>query len=237
MIKIYPANSRFSADHGWLHSNFSFSFAEYYDPENMGFGPLRVFNDDIIQPNRGFGSHPHQEMEIVSVVLGGYLKHQDSLGNTVTTTFGQVQRMSAGTGIVHSEVNPSLEEEMNLLQLWIEPNQKGLSPSYEHTTFDIEKLKNNLLPVVSHQSAEQVAHIHQDTTIYLSQLEEKRTISYEQKKGRRMYIFVIDGELILQSDTKEKMTLGKRDTARITDVTKLKLISEADSLCMLIDLP
>ena len=109
MIRVYPAASRYSADHGWLQSNFSFSFADYYDPENIAFGPMRVLNDDFIQGHRGFGAHPHREMEIVSIVLQGQLKHEDSTGHSAITTFGGVQRMSAGTGIIHSEVNPSGE--------------------------------------------------------------------------------------------------------------------------------
>lgn len=121
MISVYKAQSRYTTDHGWLKSSFSFSFAEYYDPANMGFGPLRVFNDDVVQPLTGFGPHPHREMEIVSIVLKGELEHKDSSGRQEVIRPGDVQRMSAGTGIIHSEMNPSASQEVNFLQLWFEP--------------------------------------------------------------------------------------------------------------------
>jgi quercetin 2,3-dioxygenase len=234
MINIYPAESRYSSDHGWLKTSHSFSFADYYDPNNMSFGPLRVLNDDYVALDNGFGAHPHREMEIVSIVLKGYLKHTDSSGGTATTTFGGVQRMSAGTGVVHSEVNPSKEEEVNFLQLWFLPQQQGLTPSYEQTNFDIEKMKNNLLPIVStHSSSNEVAHIHQDLTLYLSDLEEGREITFSQEEGRRIFLFVLEGELLVNGDT----TIGKRDSARITETPGLKLTAKSDARFMLIDLP
>lgn len=134
MIDIRKASTRYSSNHGWLQSNFSFSFAEFYDPDNMGFGPLRVFNDDFVQPERGFGLHPHREMEIVSVVLKGALVHQDSTGTREVIRPGEVQRMSAGTGIIHSEMNPSSSEEVNFLQLWFEPAEYGFRMNRLHTT-------------------------------------------------------------------------------------------------------
>lgn len=234
MITVYPAESRFTADHGWLKSKFSFSFAEYFDPENMSFGPMRVLNDDIVQPHRGFGAHPHREMEIVSIVLKGYLKHEDSTGHTATTTFGGVQRMSAGTGVVHSEVNPSSTEEVNFLQLWFEPERQGLTPAYEQTSFDVDELKNNLLPVVKRNpSTDQIAHINQDMTIYLSDLEAGKEISFSQEEGRRIFLFVMEGELTLNGDDE----LKRRDSARITETSKLNLTTEAGARFMLIDLP
>lgn len=234
MIKIYPAASRYTADHGWLKSNFSFSFAEYFDPNNMSFGPMRVLNDDVVQPLRGFGAHPHREMEIVSIVLKGYLEHRDSTGQTATTTFGGIQRMSAGTGVVHSEMNPSSTEEVNFLQLWFEPDTPGLPPSYERTTFNVERLKNNLLPVVSKQFAgEEVAYIHQDMTIYLSKLDPKEKIAFTQKENRRIFFFVIEGDVILNEDS----VLQKRDSARIEEITELKIETPSGAFFMLIDLP
>lgn len=232
MMKVYPAATRYSANHGWLQSNFSFSFADYYDPENINFGPLRVFNDDVVQGRRGFGSHPHREMEIVSIVLKGELKHQDSTGHSAVTTFGEVQRMSAGTGIIHSEMNPG-DEPVSFLQLWFTPAQNGLQPSYETSKYDISKLKNRLLPVVSNQSGDQVAHIHQDMTIYLSELEAGQTVAFEQPEGRRIYVFVIEGSLTLNGEAK----LEQRDSARITELTGLQVGSSAGATFMLIDLP
>jgi len=234
MINIYPDDSRYYANHGWLKTYHSFSFAEYYDPKNMNFGPLRVLNDDIVAPKRGFGMHPHKEMEIVTIVLEGELRHEDSTGETATTTFGGIQRMSAGTGIFHSEVNPSKTEEVNLLQLWFLPEQYGLKPSYEKTTYDIKKMKNNLLPVVTkNPTSKDIAHIHQDLTIYLSELESGHSIDFKQKKERRTFLFVIEGEVTIN----ENETLKKRDSARITEEEALLLKTNSGAKFMLIDLP
>jgi redox-sensitive bicupin YhaK (pirin superfamily) len=234
MINVFPAESRYTSDHGWLKTSHSFSFANYYDPNNLNFGPLRVLNDDFVAPLEGFGAHPHREMEIVSIVLKGYLKHTDSSGGTATTTFGGVQRMSAGTGVIHSEVNPSETEQVNFLQLWFLPEESGLTPSYEQTNFDVKKMKNALLPIVSkHSSSNEVAHIHQDLTIYLSDLEQAKEITFTQEEGRRIFLFVIEGGLIVNSET----TLNKRDSARITETPTLQLTAKSDSRFMLIDLP
>ena len=233
MFDIYRAEDRFTADHGWLKSNFSFSFAEYYDPSNMQFGPMRVLNDDVVKPLRGFGAHPHREMEIVSIVLKGQLKHEDSAGHSAVTTFGGVQRMSAGTGVIHSEVNPSSIEEVNFLQLWFMPEEQGLTPSYEKTEFEIEKLKNTLLPVVSRQAGDNIAIIHQDLTIYLSDLDSGKELKFKQVDGRRVFFFVIEGEVVLNQET----ILGKRDSARITNTPQIVIKASNNSRFMLIDLP
>jgi redox-sensitive bicupin YhaK (pirin superfamily) len=234
MIQVYPAQSRYHADYGWLKTYHSFSFGEYYDPNNIQFGPLRVLNDDFVAPLRGFGAHPHQEMEIVSIVLKGYLKHEDSVGHTATTTFGGVQRMSAGTGIIHSEVNPSATEEVNFLQLWFLPEVNGLTPSYERTTFDVAKMKNALLPIVTkNPSSSEIAHIHQDLTIYLADLEAGRELAFAQQEGRRIFFFVIEGDVTLNGQA----TLHKRDSARITEMPTLRIASENGARFMLIDLP
>ncbi|RAL24155.1 pirin family protein [Thermoflavimicrobium daqui] len=234
MIKIYPAESRYTTDHGWLKSNFSFSFAEYYDPNNLSFGPMRVLNDDFIKPQTGFGMHPHQEMEIVSIVLKGQLKHEDSAGNSEIIYPGEVQRMTAGTGILHSEINPSSTEEVNLLQLWFMPSVRGLTPSYEQKAYNPKALRNHLLPVVSnvHQS-EEIAFIHQDMTIYLSKLEENQKISFIQEVNRRIFLFVIEGDLTLNQAHK----LKQRDSARITELSNLEIQTDSGAFFMLIDLP
>jgi quercetin 2,3-dioxygenase len=232
MIKHYPAESRYSADHGWLKSNFSFSFADYYDPNNTEFGALRVFNDDIVAGQRGFGAHPHREMEIVSVVLIGQLKHEDSTGHSAVTTFGGVQRMTAGTGIIHSEVNPG-EEEVAFLQIWFTPDTKGLEPSYETSQYDTSKLKNQLLPIVSKQGGDGIASIHQDLTIYLSELEAGSSVSFTQQEGRRIYVHMLEGDLRLNEGT----SLQRRDAARITETAQLQLKSDSGAFFMLIDLP
>ncbi|WP_199621582.1 pirin family protein [Paenibacillus alkalitolerans] len=235
MIAIYPAESRHSTNHGWLKSNFSFSFADYYDPDNMSFGPLRVFNDDFVKPLKGFGMHGHREMEIVSVILKGQLKHEDSMGNSEIIREGQVQRMSAGRGIMHSETNPSAEEEVNFLQLWFQPAEHGLPPSYETITFNADGMKNALLPVVSGRGGRKdgVAVIHQDITMYLSELDAGHSIAFEQEEGRRIYVFVIEGELLLNGENK----LRKRDAARIEGTAGLAISSESGAKLMVIDLP
>lgn len=235
MINVYPANSRHVSDHGWLTSRFSFSFADYYDPNNTQFGVMRVLNDDTVQAGRGFGAHPHKEMEIVSIVLSGYLQHQDSTGRTATTTFGGIQRMSAGTGIIHSEMNASDREPVEFLQLWFHPETSGLAPSYEQTEFDQAAMKNTLLPVVAkNPGRDDVAHIHQDLTIYLSKLDPGKALRFEQREGRKQLIFVLEGELKLNGET----SLGKRDSARIEGMSKIEFEAGLEqAFFMFIDLP
>ncbi|PCK70237.1 hypothetical protein PL1_1993 [Paenibacillus larvae subsp. larvae B-3650] len=232
MIQVYPASSRFHADHGWLKTDFSFSFAEYYDPDNLFFGPMRVLNDDYIAGHKGFGMHPHREMEIVTIVLKGQLEHQDSLGNKAVTSFGEVQRMSAGSGIMHSEINPAAEE-VNLLQMWFLPEEENLTPSYETSKFDPHKMVNTLLPVVSKHKFEHSARIHQDMTIYLSELKPDQAVDFVQEKGRRIFFFVLEGSVKLNGNT----VLARRDSARITEEHELSIVSSEGAKFMLTDLP
>jgi hypothetical protein len=233
MIKIYPAESRYTADYGWLKTSHSFSFSEYYDPNNMNFGVLRVLNDDIVKPKQGFATHPHRDMEIVSVVLQGQLKHEDSTGGSGVLRFGEIQRMTAGTGVLHSEYNPSDTEEVNFLQLWFLPEKLGLTPSYEHVEFDPEELQNRLLPVVSKRPhSQRTAYIHQDVTIYLSQLEAGKSLAFQQKPDRKIFMFVIEGGVRLNG----KEMLKKRDSARIQDVSRLEITTDSGAFLMLIDL-
>lgn len=234
MIKIYPAESRYSGDLGWLQHNFSFSFAGHYDPDNVQFGPLRVFNDDYIQPQTGFGTHPHRDMEIVTFAIKGQLEHKDNTGGNEILKPGQVQRMTAGTGILHSEMNTSPDEVANTLQLWFTPAETGLTPSYEQLEYDQNAMKNNLLPVVSNDlKGDQIAYIHQDLTIYMSLLEEGKSLNFTQEEGRRIYIFLIEGDLVLNKE----YTLKRRDAARITDQPSVAIMAQSDAHFMLIDLP
>ncbi|MEH7224039.1 pirin family protein [Bacillus sp. JJ1566] len=232
MIRRYPAASRYSVKNDWLESNLSFSFGEYYDESNISFGPLRVFNDDTVQAGKGFGIHPHREAEIVSIVLRGQLKHEDSLGNSGILQYGNVQCMTAGTGLLHSEMNPSTEEESSFLQLWFKPTHKQLSPSYEDIAYDTDSMRNKLLPIVSSTPTNGVANIHSDVTLYLSKLDAGEEIVYQQEQGRKMYVFVIDGELILNDD----VVVEKRDSARITELNELTLKSTKETFFLLIDL-
>lgn len=235
MIKVYPASSRYSAQHGWLQCNFSFSFADYHDPDNMSFGPLRVFNDDYIQPQNGFGTHPHRDMEIVTFVLSGQLQHKDNTGGEEVLKPGEVQRMTAGTGILHSEINNSEDQVTNSLQLWFQPEAKGLKPSYEQLAYDQEATRNALLPVVSNRiKGDRIAHIHQDMTIYMSRLEAGKSLEFSQEAGRRMYVFVMEGNLALNDGEAE---LGRRDAARIMELTKLNITAVEDTHFMFMDLP
>jgi redox-sensitive bicupin YhaK (pirin superfamily) len=242
MMRVYPAQSRHSFNHGWLSGSFSFSFGEYYDPDNTSFGPMRVCNDDTIAPGKGFGAHPHSDMEILSIVLKGELRHEDNLGNVVVTRFGEVQRMSAGTGVIHTEHNPSETEEVNLLQLWFAPQRKGLPPSYEATRYDPDALRGRLVPVASHAAVPgAVAKLHQNMTVYLSRLMPGERLEYAQPAGRRVFLFVIEGALGVQGDeAMSPVHLARRDSVRIEQEPKLLLVSEAasgETFLLLIDLP
>ncbi|WP_019913326.1 pirin family protein [Paenibacillus sp. HW567] len=233
MIQVYPAESAHRFDHGWLKGTHSFSFGDYYDPANTAFGPMRVCNDDIIAPGRGFGAHPHSDMEIVSIVLSGRLRHEDNLGNVAETTFGGIQRMSAGTGVIHTEHNPSDTEPVRLLQLWFMPRTRSTSPSYRTSRFDPAKLHGTLLPVVSANGLTEAVDIAQDMTIYLSRLQAGEQLDYRQPQGRRIYIHLIEGQLKLNGDK----LLHPGDSARIEDLSELNLAAGEDVFVMLIDLP
>ncbi|TBL80269.1 pirin family protein [Paenibacillus thalictri] len=232
MIRMIRSNERGAANHDWLQSRFSFSFAEYYDPSNRNFGALRVFNDDTIQPGTGFGMHPHADMEIVTYVIEGTLEHKDSLGNTGLIEAGEVQRMTAGTGIFHSEYNHSQTEPVHLLQLWFLPKHKDLEPSWEQIRFTKEEQRNVLLPVISGTPQGKTLSIHQDITLYMSSLEQGKSVSHQQGDMRGMYVFVIKGALMLDGEHK----LEEGDTARITQQKELSIRAESDSEFMLIDL-
>lgn len=241
MITVYPKHTRYSHDHGWLQSNFSFSFGEDFDENNASFGPMRVCNDDTVAPRRGFGAHPHADMEVVSVVLSGQLRHEDNLGNVAVTGFGEVQRMSAGTGIVHTEANPSDDEPVNLLQLWFEPEARGLSPSYQTSSFDPDGLTGRFVPIVSRDGGPTASKIHQDLTISLSRLPAGESLEFLQAPDRRVFLFQIEGAMYVSNagDATETATLQTRDTARITETPHLKFTTagEEEAFFLLIDLP
>lgn len=179
MIEIRKSNERGKTKIDWLESYHSFSFGEYYDPSNIYFGPLRVMNDDIILAGGGFPTHPHRDMEIVTIVLEGTVAHKDSTGGEGTITVNEIQRMTAGKGIQHSEFNPSDSEVLKLLQIWFIPNQQGLNPSYEQRKFSHEEKKNKLLKVVSGTKEEGIIFINQDAEIFLSDLDKGKEIKYD----------------------------------------------------------
>ncbi|MFD0590448.1 pirin family protein [Paenibacillus sp. GCM10027627] len=233
MIRKLSASDKHTTDLGWLRSHPYYSFGDYQDEARMGFGVMRVFNDDYLAPGKGFGAHPHSDMEIVSIVLSGKIRHEDNLGNRVVTGFGEVQRMSAGSGIIHTEFNASEEEELRLLQLWFMPKERGVRPSYEAVKFQSEKLEGALLPVVSNQGPEDgTASIGQEMTIYLSKLTAGQTVSHNTVSSRKLFLFTIEGELSLIG---ERLSSG--DAAEIEDVGSLTLEAEKDCFFMLIDIP
>ena len=228
---IHRSIDRGIAEHGWLHSRHSFSFGHYYNPERMNFGLLRVFNDDIVEPGEGFGTHPHDNMEIISIVLKGQLEHRDSMGNGSVINEGDVQVMSAGSGITHSEFNPSDSEKVNFLQLWIFPKERGIKPRYDQKRFNIED--NSVVKVVSGENDGDSLFINQDASIYRGKLSKDEEFTFKFKnKGYGAYLFVLEGSIILD-DT----TLNKRDAAGISDSDQFTIKSVKASEFILIEIP
>lgn len=233
MIRKIKADDRFHLESDWLSAYWLFSFDRYYDPENLNFGPLRVFNHDRVSPAAGFPTHPHREMEIVTYVLEGELTHKDSTGGRGVIRTGEVQRMTAGTGIAHSEINASLDQAVRLLQMWVLPSQSGLKPSYEQRQFTPDDRLGKLLPIASGQSigADSVA-IHQDATFYVSTIRPEDRLEHTLANGRRAFVYVIEGEVTINGET---FVTG--DQARITDIEHLEFGATKISELILIDLP
>lgn len=231
-MQIIRSKDRFHLESDWLSAYWLFSFDRYYDPNNMSFGPLRVFNHDTIAGGGGFPTHPHREMEIVTYVLDGELAHKDSTGGLGVIHSGEVQRMTAGTGIAHSELNASANKTVKLLQMWVLPESSGLTPSYEQKQFSLEQRTGVLLPIASGQDVPGGVKIHQDTTFYVSRLRSGDQVSHNLKTGRRAFLYVIEGGLDVNG---EKLETG--DQARITDQTDLKFDALRESEIILIDLP
>lgn len=194
-MRVRPASERGVAERGWLSSRHSFSFADYYDPEHMGFRTIRVINDDTIQPGKGFGTHPHRDMEIISVVVSGALEHKDSMGNGSVIRPGEVQRMTAGTGVLHSEVNPSATEPVRLLQIWIEPDRRGLTPEYEQLEFDLEANRDRWLLLASEDGRDSSVRIHQDVSLWRTKVSSGTGIAYRTAPDRHVWLQVISGSV------------------------------------------
>ena len=232
MIKVIKSEDRYQSDFGWLSTYWHFSFDTYHDPSNVNWGALRVFNDDVIRPGQGFGSHPHRDMEIVTVVLEGELEHRDNQGNTGVIHPGEVQVMSAGTGIVHSEYNHSKERPVHLLQLWIMPRTKGLKPRWEQRQFTQAERSGTLLPVVSDGKVPGTLHIDQDATISVTALKAGQAVVHKSRPGRKAYVFVIAGELLLNG-----APVKAGDQARIADEPELNLKAVEDGEVIFLDLP
>ncbi len=231
MVKIIKSDERYRAERGWLDTRWHFSFDDYYDPANMNWGPLRVFNDDVIQPASGFGFHPHRDMEIITYVISGELEHRDSTGNRGVIQPGEVQVMSAGTGIVHSEYNHSEKNPLRLLQLWILPRTKGRKPRWEQRVFSQKERQGKLLPVVSSGIVPDTLHIDQDAAIYVSSLGKGHEAVHQSGAGRKGYAFVISGGVTLN-----RTTLAAGDQARLSDETEIRIKADEDSELIFLDL-
>lgn len=227
---IHKADSRGHANHGWLDAHHTFSFAGYYDPNRVQFGVLRVLNDDIIAPGMGFGTHPHDNMEIITIPLEGDLAHKDSMGNTEVIKFGDVQVMSAGSGIQHSEFNPNHNQRTNLLQIWVFPKYRNVAPRYEQITLNVPDRHNQFQQILSPSADDAGVWIHQDAWFHMSNMDAGTELEYTQKlAGNGLYVFVIKGSIEVDGQS-----LEQRDGMGITDFEKVnfKATSEAEILLM-----
>ena len=232
MIQVRKGSDRGHADHGWLQSWHTFSFADYHDPAQMGWHGLRVINEDIVQPGKGFGMHGHRDMEIVTWILDGALEHKDSMGNGEVIRPGEAQRMSAGKGVLHSEFNPSQDTATHLLQIWIEPNVRGVRPSYEQTYFPPEERHGRLRLVASSDGREGSVTIHQDAALYAALLAPGEAVRHALAPGRHAYLHVARGAVTLNSQP-----LRGGDGAKIADEENLEIVASEDAEILLFDLP
>lgn len=231
MITLRPSNERGHANHGWLDTYHTFSFADYHDPAHMHFRALRVINEDRIAPAQGFGAHPHRDMEIITYVLDGALEHKDSTGGGGVIRPGTVQAMSAGTGVTHSEFNHSKTDEVHLLQIWIFPERKGLQPRYEEKTFAPESLKDTLRLIASRDGRDGAITVFQDVELFASKLGAGKSVEHQLKEGRHVWLQVARGALALNG-----AKLGAGDGAAVTQETALKITANEPSEFLLFDL-
>lgn len=232
MIAPRRTDERGHANHGWLDSYFTFSFAEYYDPKFMGFRDLRVINEDRIEGGKGFGMHPHADMEIITYVVSGALAHKDTLGNQTTINPGEVQRMSAGTGIRHSEFNPLPDTKTHLLQIWILPDKKGYAPSYGQQDFTTSFAKNDLTLTVSKSGREGSIPMNQDVDLYVAKWREAKAVNFTARAGRGFWLQVVSGEVQLNN-----LNLKPGDGGAVSDENVLKIQSAGPAEFLLFDLP
>lgn len=230
---LHKAATRGHANHGWLNSYHSFSFAGYYNPERIHFGALRVLNDDSVAAGMGFGTHPHDNMEIISIPLSGDLKHKDSMGNEAIIKQGDIQVMSAGTGIAHSEMNANKDKEVKFLQIWVFPNKKNVQPRYGQITLDESKMKNNLLQVLSPNADDEGVWIHQDAWFSLGNLDKGITKEYKLKGANSgVYAFVLEGDVTINGES-----LNKRDGLGISETDTLNITADSDARLLLMEVP
>lgn len=230
---VHKAATRGHANHGWLDSHHSFSFANYHNPERMHFGVLRVLNDDHVAPGKGFGTHPHDNMEIISIPLEGDLEHQDSMGTVATIKDGDLQVMSAGTGIFHSEYNKNTDKAVKFLQIWVFPNKKNVEPRYDQITLNAIKKDNEFYQVLSPNKDDQGVWIHQDAWFSMGNFDSSKTTTYTlNKKGNGVYLFVLEGEIVINGQK-----LEKRDGFGIWDISNLTVKTLSSSKVLLMEVP
>ncbi len=232
MQEIRRSNERGHAQHGWLDSFHSFSFADYFDPEHVEFGPLRVINEDRVAAGAGFGTHGHRDMEIISYVLEGELAHKDSLGNGSTLRPGDVQRMSAGTGVMHSEFNPSPSTPVHFLQIWIQPAERGIAPGYEEKRFDDAQKRGRLRLIASPDGAEASVRIHQDARVYAGLFDAAEQVRFVLQPGRRAYVHVARGSIAVNG---QRLSAG--DALKARDLERIELADAEQAEVLLFDLP
>ena len=232
MNTIRRSDERGHANHGWLNSYHSFSFADYFDPKHVEFGPLRVINEDRVAAGAGFGTHPHRDMEIISYVLAGELAHKDSMGNGSTIRPGDVQRMTAGTGVRHSEFNPSAKDPVHFLQIWIQPNAAGIEPSYEEKHFADSDKRGRLRLIASPDAAEGSVLLHQDAKLYAGLFDGDESATLELQRGRRSYIHVARGEVRVNGSE-----LSTGDALKVADSSTLTIEGGKQAEVLVFDLP
>ncbi|RZJ34401.1 MAG: pirin family protein [Flavobacterium sp.] len=234
-LTLYRSDSRGKADFGWLKANFSFSFGSYFNKDNIQFGMLRVLNDDTIAAGAGFGTHPHDNMEIVTIPLEGGLKHKDSMGNEGVISFGEVQVMSAGSGVLHSEMNASTREQAKTLQIWVFPQMQNVEPRYDQKAFDLENNRNKFVNVVCPFDKKEgdALWVYQQTWFNLGMFDGGKSVSYKiNRKGNGAYLFLIEGEIKIDGTT-----LSNRDAVGITDFDEVEISVEQAAKILLIEVP
>jgi redox-sensitive bicupin YhaK (pirin superfamily) len=230
---LHKAASRGNANHGWLQSYHTFSFANYYNPERMHFGVLRVLNDDTVAPGMGFGTHPHDNMEIISIPLEGDLEHKDSMGNVAVIRNGDIQVMSAGTGITHSEYNKNADKTVKFLQIWVFPNQKNVKPRYDQITLKKEDRKNKLQQILSPNADDDGVWIHQNAWFHLSDLDAGNEIEYKLKNtANGVYVFVLSGDVTVQNQK-----LSARDGLGVWNAGTLRFTADSNTELLLMEVP
>ena len=230
---LHKAESRGDADHGWLHSRHTFSFAGYYNPERMHFGLLRVLNDDMVAPGMGFGTHPHDNMEIISIPLEGDLEHKDSMGNIAVIKQGDVQVMSAGTGITHSEYNKNKDKPVKFLQIWVFPNKENVTPRYDQITLNIADRHNKLQQILSPDPDDAGVWIHQNAWFHLGKFDKGITADYNIKaKGNGVYAFILSGEVSINGQP-----LKSRDGLGIREAEKISITADSTAEFLLMEVP